>query len=1107
MLGKRPWDNSSYDRTLPELLDGGLGMRRLDGSEIAMGYMMDVYERDMQKLARDRHRIDEGVSWTMKTFSELIAEKPLILPMMIQQALLAIQDPLSRHFPTVYIDTDHWQANTIRFEAHQAELSVFNTNPRVHTYKMSQKSGHLDFFMLGFLFSRQALLLPEGEMMFKALVAQLRTNFYLGTITEVTKSIFNAAEYYAKPHMRYGREGIVPTSVVAVMAHRRRKHGAFTKYANAVETGIDFADAVMGQEYSLPTGILMSSEMRHFLSFGRDRLVYIAAGSKATGNARQVLQYVKVKNDREVQIIVSPEVPYDEEAQFGCDPYTKSQVATGGFAMFKNVAFSLTDPNKYTSAMSDIYVPDVVTNDFAKYSLLRCIETCPWFVGRKEDFPVHANLPNNGQYIEGHLDKKLLKGVAERLIGKEKTEYDGRLYDVNTRTDYTSCPDDVDVFIRFGKNATTDKWEHYIVERIGEMAVARLPNEHLLFMAKCLNNEGNEDMKKRLDAIANGNKLKESGPTKVQKDKLDGLIFGLSVADNRLKRLEEIATTVPAILLQNDNIKGEINLDAIDTLEKLIDSVQVLLTNVFTAQVTNIENAVSFALKFLDFYRNKDNLEYLLGDIALETAKKFISSHPNYRTENGKADVEIPAFTLMWVPSPTPDAKNIKVTARVFQDTDDAAKKVQKSNFATISEARKIYDKYAKQIHPILQDEFVYRLYATLNDVFDKNGGKDLFVTLTISEKFINELNECAKEMQTEARERIPILQSTSADLKKDIEILKTEISAIVSTQLPSFISNEGLKRKIFANSISAGLKQVFETIINLPITLDVFSMLTKANVPLPILGMLLEDSQTQTMTSVTYLADDIGNQIIHSKGLMESVHYYPEPEDKYRFSGSIMFGASVLKDQGVFVQENAFGGPVLGGFGNRFINQRDNNTFYSHLHSDFNTNVLPRVGNGIIQKQFSKVFVPAPIVSPDPNLKVFSTTGYYDPQKFCLEMQVQGNSDFMDTTKPHYVSQTVANQIYKFYTRHPRNGVVYSSISPQMRKTLAVTNSVVALMPTKHYSSMTMNYEIGRSEHLWGKFGRNVRHFLESKIHTSSINYTQEEAYHNPEEELTVPN
>lgn len=313
--------------------------------------------------------------------------------------------------------------------------------------------------------------------------------------------------------------------------------------------------------------------------------------------------------------------------------------------------------------------------------------------------------------------------------------------------------------------------------------------------------------------------------------------------------------------------------------------------------------------------------------------------------------------------------------------------------------------------------------------------------------------------------------------------------------------------RFTYAELLPKNMKDIFIAICFMPITLRVLRTMAEHNIPLPFLGSINEDSQTQQMTSTPFIAKNTGNQLVHKTGLQKHVIYYPEPEDRYHIEGGVQFGVAVQRREGILIKERTFGGPIIGGFGDGFINELPDGTFVSHLSNDFRSIVLPRVANGAVQGRFSKIFAVGPVTSHNPGRWKMSSTGYYRPQDFYTDMPVHGMPDFADCFyQPHYVGQTLINEVFKTYTHHPRLFDLPRDMNHMQRRAIGRNNNIMLAMPVRRYSSKTKEYEVDTSYHLWGNFGTNCRDYITSQIANDALGALQETIYHNPEPSLSVP-
>lgn len=476
-----------------------------DPSSVSLGFAVGEFRDALMKKIHQGRPYAENVKWTYQTFSELMAKDPYVFPMAVEQATVVQKSPLDDFFPLKTTSQLSHVTQVITFDNGPAEETVINTEPRLGKFTVRHIGGHLDFHMLGFQIPRDTLLnTKQGPIIFDALMKQLSTNFYLGFINELCRGIFNTPAFWTSPEAIHSRDCLFGSSVESVMLMRKKTHGALTKSSDGITNLLDDADKIMSlaRATNVAEGVMITKEMESFLSRDRRRIVASMAGPDvAESNSRDYVTGINVK-DRFVKFITSPEVPGDEIQEFGYEKWMKDTTAYGGFGAFKNVAKSM-EPGEYLTSHSDIEIPDPYTNGFRRYRLLECLETCVWFIGTRDRFPIHAELdedpmtnPKHISQKEGFLDYDLLSQVAERLINNEQKP--GRLYDPNTLTDYTHCPHLIDVFLRFepvpisfrdqlGRDiAGAPFWNFEAVRFLGEIDEKNLLNVDVVSMARNL---------------------------------------------------------------------------------------------------------------------------------------------------------------------------------------------------------------------------------------------------------------------------------------------------------------------------------------------------------------------------------------------------------------------------------------------------------------------------------------------------------------------------------------------------------------------------------------------------------------------------------------------
>ena len=427
----------------------------------------------------------EGVPFAFRTFEEYMADHPDILPTLVAAMMDTHPSGVEEFFPRRNIKGEHWTGSVTKFEAQPAERSVRNTVPRVASYTVEEIHGHLNISAQAVYVDRRSVLSDDGEMVFFSLLLRLVMNYQLTLLVRLPHAILTAPDKYWTPQMIAARTGIVETSIAGALAARARTFGDLTKHGDP-RMLLDRADAAMAQfgEGNLATGMFMSSTLRTFLSKRvRGTQVYAVSGPGAVANRGMALiDEVRIKG-RGVKLM-SPPLSGEGGRIMTAGAQFHHTVALGAFCPFHNPAKGL--PAKdFTSDMTDIHVPTWADNGFSKFRLIDGLAACAWFVAEVDRCPWLGKA--NNTVIPGYLDFDGLFVLGNKIHGEAMR--DGRTY-----TDYTKCPDDLDVFLRYDvrvhvkeKVAPPSIVSKFVpTYLVGLIHPRHLPNSHLLKMAECI---------------------------------------------------------------------------------------------------------------------------------------------------------------------------------------------------------------------------------------------------------------------------------------------------------------------------------------------------------------------------------------------------------------------------------------------------------------------------------------------------------------------------------------------------------------------------------------------------------------------------------------------
>jgi len=247
-----------------------------------------------------------------------------------------------------------------------------------------------------------------------------------------------------------------------------------------------------------------------------------------------------------------------------------------------------------------------------------------------------------------------------------------------------------------------------------------------------------------------------------------------------------------------------------------------------------------------------------------------------------------------------------------------------------------------------------------------------------------------------------------------------------------------------------------------------------------------------------------IGHQLYGTEGLMKSVTYYPV-DDVYKIEGGVRHGTAVLAKEGIAVFDNAIGRGVIGGWGDSYINE----TVEGDCISMFDTKkweevVTRRVGKGREQGNFSKIFVPSPLVEPAMDETDYSSTGYFKKENFAQDLDVNNERLFPRLRKgPMFVGVSYLNYAYGIHKVHQHTRIPAGDTSILIRRKMARFNNIISADSVRRYSGQAKAWVVDKSHTLWGNIGQNVRLYVSSELALNDGS-TQDSAYHNPEESGT---
>ena len=294
-------------------------------------------------------------------------------------------------------------------------------------------------------------------------------------------------------------------------------------------------------------------------------------------------------------------------------------------------------------------------------------------------------------------------------------------------------------------------------------------------------------------------------------------------------------------------------------------------------------------------------------------------------------------------------------------------------------------------------------------------------------------------------------------------------------------------------------LFDAFLWLISAPVNLDFFVALASHSIQLPVLGMLLEDSQTIMTESMVFLASNTGKQFILEDGLRKRINYYPT-QRVYKVEGEFYSGVAITRPEGVYVTPHAVGRDYVGGWGNRYINQDETGKFITRGSREWKETVLPRVSSGEKQGAYSVMFVPQPAsaVRTTESPVIFSS-GYPKEQDFRRDMPIANDPRFSVAYQrgPSYIGQSYLNRVFGIYKKNTVLAPI-EKVSVVRHQHSCRINNICLEMPTRYKSDYTGSVVQCPSRHMLGDFGEGVRDFVSTRI-ALNRGLTQDSAYNRP--------
>jgi hypothetical protein len=204
----------------------------------------------------------------------------------------------------------------------------------------------------------------------------------------------------------------------------------------------------------------------------------------------------------------------------------------------------------------------------------------------------------------------------------------------------------------------------------------------------------------------------------------------------------------------------------------------------------------------------------------------------------------------------------------------------------------------------------------------------------------------------------------------------------------------------------------------------------------------------------------------------------------------------------------DVFGRETIGGNGNRYINELDDGTLVTHLnYEEFKRQIIPRVGDGAKQGNFSWYFVPGPVTNPVNDAIHLSSTGFFKRGDFEHDASIPPTSF---STKdnyakaPLYIGQARINEIYSIADNHrmletrAARRVGGDPLTLVVRRRRQMLNNILYRVNARRYSSTAEEMVNDDSHHPWGVQAENVRDFVSSEIPISS-GISEDGIYYSP--------
>lgn len=1027
----------------------------LDLDDAQFGINTDAVVRALSAQLDPTRPYNEGVSRTKLTLAEILAKKREQLPDVIIQSIQASVGPLGEAFPIEFTSSILWSVPTIlKFEPQPAELSVLNTAPRITSFTVDSMAGSLEYRSQGFLIDEKAMETADGVQHFNMMMRQFLSNFYLTLAEQLRKDFLTQPDYWFAPELRFANNALHNMRIEDVIARKTQQTLAVTKYRNGILMLIDQAENVMQREgaENLPTVIFTTRETRRTLAtHNRDRLLQLTEGPAAITNRRGDVTQIKSRN-RSYTIAASPVTPNDEARRYNTEAPLMGELVTGGYCRFRN---------------ADLDRPDCVTNGYKNWKLIDGLLGCPWFVGRETE--TNATPRDSKDRIKGELDFRELAEMG-RILHEGVA---GNVYkDKNTRTDYTSCPWMVDVFLRhIPEDIREAGSDHFVpVYFLGEIDERHLSNETLLDIAKeivVFCGDG-ADFKDRVRSIYDYGDMIEHDkqPVGSLKSGERGVRFtselrgksgvGGDVDPEKESGGEDEGEVEEEKKKKPEDTVHEYALDSKEDKKEEIDPEKTGSDTIESIETADFSNERSEE----PTHGKKETDAYSKALLAVEAAEQELSAAQN--PKKGKTpQKEIERLQEKYKLSVVKleEAGREKDAADVRELDLARAKKSLSSSSSSSSSSSKPKTPGKK----VSSSSFFSYSDPKVVSTFPEKVGfsiEDIKKTLLLSGKSYRE------------------------------------------TQLDQVSSRKRLfeGRLLFQSKISdAKLFFVFDWLLSAPVNLDFFVALASRGFSLPVLGMLLEDSQTIMTESMVFLAPNTGKQFILEKGLRQRINYYPT-QRVYKVEGEFYSGVAITRPEGVYVTPHAVGRDYVGGWGNRYINQDETGKFISRFTREWKETVLPRVSSGEKQGAYSVMFVPQPAsaVRTTESPVIFSS-GYPKEQDFRRDMPIANDARFTVAYQrgPSYIGQSYLNRIFGIYKKNTVLAPI-EKISVTRHQHACRVNNICLEMPTRYKSDYTGTVVQCPSRHMLGDFGEGVRDFVSTRI-ALNRGLTQDSAYNRP--------